>query len=153
MGFVFLARKSNTFQDLSLPLIFFNLWIYSVVSWQYQSWFLPVEHLSHFVKAAQAEQHQDGFGLVVDLRGTQVLCPALQHIWALRWVQTHLETDTTRKAMKLWLLQRWFLSVNVECAALNVSNMAEFSWCITVLKLIRTLGWSTCFCLSKIVLV
>lgn len=57
---------------------------------------LPVQHLPHFVKAAERKQHQDGFGLVVDLRRAQVLRPALQHVGALRWVQTHLETrDTT----------------------------------------------------------
>lgn len=55
---------------------------------------LPVEHLSHFVEAAEGEQHQDGFGLVVDLRGAEVLGPALQHIGALRRAQPHLGTHT-----------------------------------------------------------
>lgn len=53
-----------------------------------------MEHLSHFVKAAQGQQHQDGFRFLVDLRGAQVLGPALQYIWALCRVQAHLEEQT-----------------------------------------------------------
>lgn len=52
---------------------------------------LPVEHLSYFVKAAQRQQHQDGFGFLVNLRRAQMFCPALQHIGALGGVQAHLE--------------------------------------------------------------
>lgn len=52
-----------------------------------------MEHLSHFVKAAQRKQHQDGFGFLVDLWGAQVFRPALQNIRALSWAQTHLETN------------------------------------------------------------
>lgn len=62
---------------------------------------LPVEHFSHFVKAAQGKQHQDGFWLMVDLWGAQMLCPSLQHVWTLCWVQTHLEKSTTNRVLKL----------------------------------------------------
>lgn len=58
------------------------------------SMFLPVEHLSYFIKATQRKQDKDGFGLLVDLLGAQVFCPALQNIWALRRAQPHLETNT-----------------------------------------------------------
>lgn len=67
---------------------------------QPQSRFSPVEHLSDFVKAAQGEQHQDGFRFLVDLRGAEVLRPALQHVGALRWVQAHLETHKWSTANK-----------------------------------------------------
>lgn len=53
-----------------------------------------MEHLAYFVKAAQREQDQDGFGLVVDLRGAQVLRPAFQDIRTLCWTETHLEEHT-----------------------------------------------------------
>lgn len=59
---------------------------------------LPVEHLPHFVEAAQGKQHQDGFGLVVDLRGAQVLGPAFQHIGALSRAQAHLGKHARRQA-------------------------------------------------------
>ena len=50
----------------------------------------PEQHLPHFVEAAEGQQHQDGLGLLVDLRGAEVLGPTLQHVGALRRVQTHL---------------------------------------------------------------
>lgn len=59
---------------------------------------LPVEHLSNFVKAAQRKQHQDGFGLLVDLGGAEVLGPALQNVRALGWAQPHLQTKDARPA-------------------------------------------------------
>lgn len=52
---------------------------------------LPVQHLSYFVEAAEGQQHQDGFGFLVDLGGAQVLRPALQHIRAFCRTQAHLE--------------------------------------------------------------
>lgn len=58
-----------------------------------------MQHLSHFVEAAEGEQHQDGFGLLVDLRGAQVFRPALQHVGALCRAQAHLE-DHPRGAEK-----------------------------------------------------
>lgn len=69
---------------------------------------LPVEHLSHFGEAAERKQHQDGFGLVVDLRGAEVLGPALQHVGALGRAQAHLgerkwrQTHVMCKGLKLW---------------------------------------------------
>lgn len=69
-----------------------------------------MEHLSHFVEAAEGKQHQDGFGLVVDLRGAEVLGPALQHIGALCRAQPHLGkdacdvhgTESTNSLVDLW---------------------------------------------------
>lgn len=43
----------------------------------------PVECLGHAGEAAQAQEHQEGLRLLVDVRGAKVVHPALQNVGAL----------------------------------------------------------------------
>lgn len=92
------------------------------------SWFLPMKHLSHFVKAAQRKQHQDGFGFLVDLWGAQVFRPALQNIRALSRAQTHLETNTPMKRLKTTpeCYKMIVLFYSFECTGTLASQAARF---------------------------